>query len=580
MAYTITKTDGTTLTTIIDGTTDSASTSLTLIGKNFPGYGVFLNQNFVKLLENFSNTAGPDDPVQGQLWWDSANKLLKVWQGSLWKVISSSMSSSSAPAQAVVGDLWWDTANNQLKVYSGSTWVTVGPAFTATSGTTGAVADVIADDTVGQATHVVVKFFVNNQLIAILSRDSSFSPLNSATAPGFTTIYPGFNLSSSVSGLKYWGVADNAEKLGGVAAASYAQLGSSNIFTAGQAFRTNTGITVGAGNDLSVTATAGAAAITSTVNNNNLDFYVKVNNTNTKVLTLAGTGQVLLTADPTTNLGVSTKQYVDAQITSVVNSISGVGGDLSGISSSLATFLKKDGTNGITGNILPATTNVYSLGSASFKFAGINATSFTGNLIGNVTGNVTGNLTGAVTGNVTGTVTGTTIGTPNAPSIIKTGVDGTGDIGQSNNKFGTVYATTFQGVSAQAKYADLAERFESDTAYEAGTVVELGGTAEITKVTEELSDKVFGVISTRAAYLMNSAAGNDSTHPPVAVSGRVPVNVIGQVKKGDRLVSAGNGLARSGSPGEITPWNVIGRALTNKNTDGLGTVEAIVKLNS
>ena len=110
----------------------------------------------------------------------------------------------------------------------------------------------------------------------------------------------------------------------------------------------------------------------------------------------------------------------------------------------------------------------------------------------------------------------------------------------------------------------------------AGTVVELGGDKEITKVTAELSDKVFGVISTRAAYLMNSQAGTDATHPPVAMTGRVPVNTIGTVRKGDRLVSAGNGLARAAQPGEATAFNVIGRALADKTTAEQGTVEAIV----
>ena len=91
---------------------------------------------------------------------------------------------------------------------------------------------------------------------------------------------------------------------------------------------------------------------------------------------------------------------------------------------------------------------------------------------------------------------------------------------------------------------------------------------------------MFGVISTAAAYLKNSNAGSNTTHPAVAVSGRVPVRVIGTVKKGDRLVSAGNGLARSADRTEITAFNVIGRALADKHTQDEGTVEAIVKLNS
>ena len=79
---------------------------------------------------------------------------------------------------------------------------------------------------------------------------------------------------------------------------------------------------------------------------------------------------------------------------------------------------------------------------------------------------------------------------------------------------------------------------------------------------------------------MNAGAGTDATHPPIAVSGRVPVAVIGKVKKGDRLVSAGNGMARAAKKQEITPWNVIGRALADKLDSDIGTVEAIVKLSS
>jgi hypothetical protein len=132
------------------------------------------------------------------------------------------------------------------------------------------------------------------------------------------------------------------------------------------------------------------------------------------------------------------------------------------------------------------------------------------------------------------------------------------------------------GARLNATYADLAERFEADTAYEPGTVVELGGDKEITAVVDELSDTVFGVVSNTAAYLMNSGAGEDATHPPVAISGRVQVKVHGQVKKGDRLVSAGKGFARAATKLEITAFNTIGRSLTTKTTSGPGTVEAIV----
>jgi len=515
MPYTITKTDGTTLLNLADGLTDESTTSLVLIGKNYSGYGAFLNQNFVKMLEHFANTSSPDDPLTGQLWYDTANSLLKVFTGTQWKVISSSISSSQAPADPVVGDLWWDTTNTQLKVYSGTSWVTIGPAFTATSGQTGAVADIIADNTQSAATHVVVKFFVNNQLTSILSRDAEFTPLTTSSAPGFTTIKPGFNLSTAISGLRYWGLADNASKLNGASASTYATYNGVGPFTTAQSFTNTNGISVGSSNDLTISNTGSAVNLTNNTNNSNIDFNVKVNNANTTIFRINGTNgkAEVVVGMPTTQNGVATKGYVDQEITSLTNAITGQGGSIGDIQTQLASFLKHDGTNEITGSIRVSTGGAFSLGNAT-------------------------------------------------------------------HKFNTIYASTFDGTASTAQYADLAERFAADAAYAPGTVVALGGAEEITRVNEDLSDEVFGVVSKRAAYLMNAGAGSDETHPAIAVSGRVPVQVVGSVKKGDRLVSAGDGRARAATKEEISPWNVIGRSLEDKLDDGEGTVEAIVKLTS
>jgi len=138
-----------------------------------------------------------------------------------------------------------------------------------------------------------------------------------------------------------------------------------------------------------------------------------------------------------------------------------------------------------------------------------------------------------------------------------------------------------EGTATAAEYSDVAERFASDTAYEAGTVVALGGAAEITQVNEEASDEVFGVISSldQAAFKMNGGAGNDDTHPYIAMTGRVDVKVIGTVNKGDRLISASvPGYARAATKAECTAFNVIGRALTSKSEAGQGSVLAAVRV--
>jgi hypothetical protein len=433
MAYTITTTAGATLASIADGTVNSTNTSLTLIGKNYAGYGIFLNENYIKLLENFTNGSAPNAPLTGQLWYDSTNALLKVYNGTIWKPISSSASGSTQPSSPVIGDLWYDSANAQLKVWSGSAFITVGPSYTTTSGTSGAVVETILDS--GSASHVVVKFFISNTVVGILSKDATFTPQTSIS--GFTTIVPGFNLSSAIAGALFTGTVSTAATLSGITA--------SQFLRSDQATSSSYAVTVGSllvGSDLTVTTSSGDVNVTNVTNNKDLNLFINKG-------------------------GVSTKAI------------------------------------GITGT----------------------------------TGLVT--IPGALT--VTGTLSAT---------------------------------------ASSARYADIAERFAADATYTPGTVVALGGAKEITAAVQELSEEVFGVISTRAAYLMNSDAGSDTTHPAVAVNGRVPVRVTGTVKKGDRLVSAGAGLARAADRTEITAFNVIGRSLEDKTTQDEGVVEAIVKLNS
>ena len=144
---------------------------------------------------------------------------------------------------------------------------------------------------------------------------------------------------------------------------------------------------------------------------------------------------------------------------------------------------------------------------------------------------------------------------------------------------GTLVAN-LEGTATAAQYSDVAERFAANEVLAPGTVVALGGAEEICAVNEEASDDVFGVVSHegQAAFKMNGAAGDDNTHPYVAMTGRVDVKVIGTVNKGDRLISASvPGYAKAAQKSECTAFNVIGRALTNKTTTGTGSVLAAVR---
>ena len=477
MAYTINLTDGAIFATIADGTINTAS-SMTLVGKNYAGYGEFLDENFIHLLENGSNTTAPGAPLTGQLWWDKTNNVMKVYNGTTFKVISAATASSSAPTSNVAGDLWFDTTNQQLKVYNGSAFILVGPASTSGQGTSGAIVTTVQDTSL--VDHVIVQLYVNNVIVAIVSKDATFTPGGSGIT-GFATVGPGIQLSSSVSGAVFGGTASDSDTLDGLASTQFLRSDANDTTSGTLGILNDTGLTVGADQDAKISVTTANSAVTIANQTSNANLIFQVN--------LAGT--------PTTVMSV----------------------------------------NGATSVVTFPTT-----------------VSFTGNVS-------TGNISVG-----TGTVT--------LGNIINGNGNGVGNIGSSSLYFNTVFAK-----ATSAQYADVAERFAADEIYVPGTVVELGGVAEITRSVEELSENVFGVISTRAAYLMNSGAGTDETHPPIAMTGRVPVRVTGMIRKGDRLVSAGNGLARAAQPGEATAFNVIGRALEDRTDTSEGTVEAIVTIN-
>jgi len=326
------------------------------------------------------------------------------------------------------------------------------------------------------------------------------------------------------------------------------------------------------------------------VQNGSTSFDIQVASGNANI-TVAGTSNVAVFA--------TTGEYITGLI-SANGTVTGGNLATGGTASATGNIT---GGNVLTGGLISASGNItgsYFLGDGS-QLSGIDATSIqsgTSNVKvvssgGNATVGIGGTSNVAVfatTGEyVTGLISasGNVIGgnvitagilTVNSGSavtaIVNGGSNAVGNIGSSGGYFNRIFAQ-----ATTALYADVAERFASDDAYTAGTVVELGGAKEITKTMEDLSENVFGVISTQAAYLMNGAAGSDETHPPVAITGRVPVQVIGKVKKGDRLVSAGNGMARAAAAGEATSFNVIGRSLVNKTTSGVGTVEAIVVIN-
>jgi hypothetical protein len=203
MAYTINLTNGTEIVAggLSDGSVDTSATSLTLIGKNYAGYGEILNENLVHLLENFASpnsgaTSGPPNPLAGQLWWDTTNNILRVYSGTSWKISTGATSAPfSAPPgdlSALGGDLWFDSTNQQLKIYSGASWVTVGPAATPVTGDTGAFPSVMTDTLGGS--HIVTQIRIAGVPYVIISKDTFPSAL-----AGFSTVKAGINFSTIAS---------------------------------------------------------------------------------------------------------------------------------------------------------------------------------------------------------------------------------------------------------------------------------------------------------------------------------------------------------------------------------------------
>lgn len=153
------------------------------------------------------------------------------------------------------------------------------------------------------------------------------------------------------------------------------------------------------------------------------------------------------------------------------------------------------------------------------------------------------------------------------------------DMGSASYRFANMYAVNFLGQASSALYADVAERYQSDVTLESGTVVCLGGVAEVTASNTPGSEDVFGVVSTNPAYLLNSAAGSDATHPAIAMSGRVPCKVVGPVKKGQRLMASSLlGCACAYDP-QFGILSILGRSLVDKTSTGIDTVEIVIGKN-
>ena len=280
MSYKLNKTDGTILTDLVDGTVDNTSSDLTLIGRNYSGFGEFLNENFIKLLENFSSSDEPSNPIRGQLWYDTSENKLKIYNGSQFTSSGGTTLSAQTP-NAVAGDLWIDTTRQQLYFFDGTgNPILAGPVYSKEQQKSGFECISVLDTQ--NQTRTVIMFYVQGQVAGAYS-NVVFTPAVSdkelltafvTTANPSATLQKGFNAVDDT--FKYVGTATKAESLlinnQTVNASSFIRDDVDEIMQGSLTVQNNSGVTVGASGDGSFRVESGALTIRNNLTNGDIKF--------------------------------------------------------------------------------------------------------------------------------------------------------------------------------------------------------------------------------------------------------------------------------------------------------------------
>ena len=600
MPYIINKYSGSELVVLQDGTLDT-STSIGLLGRNYVGYGEVQNENFLFLLENFAGTNPPARALEGQTWYDSVNNKLNTYDGTNWTPVGAATASENAPSGPTEGALWYKISTKQLYVYSNiSGWTLVGPEGVSGFGETRIKAAILRDTS--SVNHAVLLVLVNDEVLSIHSSDTfTINILDAIT--GFNELQKGITLSTNTL------IAGNV-------------LGNSTTATRLQTGRFINGVYFDGNNDITITSNTSAILTRGT--------YLTGNNFNGSATTTwevdassANSIGKIVARDSTGSFAGGTIT-ADQFIGPLIGNVTAIAGT--------STFysLVANNIQGFTFSGLAAQANILSPGRTinGVQFNGsqdITVTASAGTLSGTTlaAGIVNSSLTSVGTlAGVSVTDTGVTIGDAgeirlfingNAPTLaitnglgfaitindaFQTGDEasfefisssvalangGTSDptfVGDANSKcniglpgrtFGSVYADIFNGVATSAQYADLAENYIADAEYAPGTVLEFGGEFEVT-LAQDGTNRVAGVVTTNPAYLMNSKCQGTYV-AAVALQGRTPCKVRGHVRKGEMLISGGNGFARTTQTPQM--GTVIGKALGD--FDGVeGVIEVAV----
>jgi microcystin-dependent protein len=413
-----TDSDNKTPITVFDNTS-STDTSLIFPGRNVTGYGQIIAENFLHLLENFASATEPVNPTEGQLWYDSENGILMIWDNTNWKSASNIQKSASAPSveTSKVGELWVDTTNQQLRIYSGTRWILVGPSESSIDGLRyGPAIEQIADS--DNTTRSILTFYIADIPVVIFSKDS-FTPKN--TISGYAVIRAGMNINVPVSspeiaqfvgGLlpKYYGTALNADSLlvgsTSVAASKFLRIEplnsgeTSQTMTTSLNVRNNSGVTVGIDGTFTVSTSSTAAKIYNSAAGSSLDLQVNRNGIASTILRILDNKVGINKSSPAESLDVDGNILTNGAliISNTIESTNFSNGSLrtaggASITKNLIVGTGLDVT-GITqtNNIQPKSTDSYDNGTSLRRWKTIRAKTIIADEIeGILNGNINGN---------------------------------------------------------------------------------------------------------------------------------------------------------------------------------------------
>jgi hypothetical protein len=323
--YSIRNTRNQIIANVADTTLDT-TTAVYLVGRNYSGYGIYLNDNSVRLMENFASNTAPSNPLEGQLWYNTGVDRMKWWDGVTWKQVQSTEVSDTNPTSVgrQDGDQWYDITTEQLKIWNASPsgnvslarWDTIGPQYTAGTPKSGVFVETIYD--AGLAPHYVLVSYANGSIVTILNPDAEFTPTPANVVAGFDTIKRGLQMTANIGPYTFAGTANNSIQLNGIASSFYVRSNAAVTFSniAPVTITSNTGLTIGEATTANVRVdySTGDLIVQNIANGGNVSLFSRSSAGADVRALYINSGNVILNDDPLGELHAVTKRYVDVRV--------------------------------------------------------------------------------------------------------------------------------------------------------------------------------------------------------------------------------------------------------------------------